>query len=359
VSSRSATRRAAKAKCCSTACSPAKAACTASRSSPAFRSSFGEHEYIDVKAETRAGSLFQGPSSREVIKLLQSGEWARAFEVLINPPTSKLDLPLIDRLAKVPGVGGLARYARWKSATVAAPHWRRRFLRDLQALGERATAMKVLKLYYDGWYKQELMNYFMYRFAQPRHLVALSLASVLTQHRGAVLDVACGVGHLTHYLSSPPHSLPVVGLDRNFFQLYIARNYVAPSADFICCPADGPLPFATEAFGGVLCSDAFHYFLEKQRCADELQRIVAADGSIVITRVGNLAVKPNEGYELLPAGLPAAVRAAGAGYGDRGNDPAAVSAPARPRPERVSAGRRIAAGQVAELRRDQGSARVA
>jgi SAM-dependent methyltransferase/uncharacterized protein YbaR (Trm112 family) len=262
----------------------------------------GEHEYIDVKAETRAGSLFQGPSSREVIKLLQSGAWARAFELLINPPTAKLDLPLLDRLANVPGVGGLARYARWKTATVAAPHWRRRFLRDLQALGERATAMKVLKLYYDGWYKQELMNYFMYRFAQPRHLVALSLASVLTQHRGPVLDVACGVGHLTHYLSSPPHSLPVVGLDRNFFQLYIARNYVAPSADFICCPADGPLPFATEAFGGILCSDAFHYFLEKQRCATELQRIVAADGTIVITRVGNLAVKPNEGYELLPEG---------------------------------------------------------
>jgi SAM-dependent methyltransferase/uncharacterized protein YbaR (Trm112 family) len=261
-----------------------------------------EHEYIDVKAETRAASLFRGPSSREVIKLLQAGAWQEAFAVLINPPTAKLALPLIDSLAKVPGVKGVASYARWKTATLAAPHWRRRFLRDLAALGERATAMQVLKLYYDGWYKQELLNYFMNRFAQPRHLVALSLASVLTQQRGPVLDLACGVGHLTHYLSSPPHSLPVVGLDRNFFQLYIARNYVAPSADFVCCSADGPLPFAAAAFGGILCSDAFHLFLERKRCATEMQRVVAADGTIVVTRVGNLAVKPNEGYELPAAG---------------------------------------------------------
>lgn len=261
----------------------------------------GEHEYIDVKSETRAGSVFRGPASREVIALLQSGAWQRAFEVLINPPTGKLDLPLLDRLAKLPLVGGLANYARWKTSATAAPHWRRRFLRDLAALGEQATAMKVLKLYYDGWYKQELMNYFMYRFAQPRHLVALSLASVLTGSRQPVLDVACGVGHLTHYLTSPPHRVRTVGLDRNFFQLYIARSYVAPAADFVCCPADGPLPFADDAFGGILCSDAFHYFLEKKRCATELQRILAADGAIVITRVGNRAVKPNEGYELLPA----------------------------------------------------------
>jgi SAM-dependent methyltransferase len=158
--------------------------------------------------------------------------------------------------------------------------------------------MDAIDLFYRQYSGVETANYFAFRFGQPRHLAALSLASLLQPTTGPILDVACGLGHLTHAFAQAHPGRTVIGLDRDFFRLYVASQFVAPEASYICAPADQPLPFAEKTFGGIFCSDAFHYFLQRAASVREFQRQLASDGVLILCRFGNVEVEPREGYEL-------------------------------------------------------------
>ncbi|MCI0615366.1 class I SAM-dependent methyltransferase [bacterium] len=147
----------------------------------------------------------------------------------------------------------------------------------------------------------DLFSYFFYRFVQPRHLAALSLMTTFPKCSKPLLDLACGFGHLSHYLTECEKSHQVVGFDRNFFQLWVGKHWIAPKAHFLCGDADLAMPFKDGSFDGVFCSDAFHYFQNKTECVNEMHRC-APDGTIILTRVGNQLVQPNEGKELSPDG---------------------------------------------------------
>lgn len=162
------------------------------------------------------------------------------------------------------------------------------------------TAVDVIKLFYGDYSSfNEMANYFTFRFGQPRHLAALTIASIIKERSGSILDLACGMGHLTHYFAwGEEDRRKVVGIDRDYFRLYVAKNFMVPEADFICQWVDRPLPFSEASFDSVFCSDAFHYFLNKASSLREMERILSPNGLIAITRLGNLDQKPNEGYEL-------------------------------------------------------------
>jgi uncharacterized protein YbaR (Trm112 family) len=97
------------------------------------------------------------------------------------------------------------------------------------------TATDVTSLFYGNYSRSEMANYFMFRFGQPRHLAALTIASILKERGGPILDLACGMGHLTHYFAWDRESQrKVIGIDRDYFRLYVAKNFMAPAADFIC-----------------------------------------------------------------------------------------------------------------------------
>lgn len=145
----------------------------------------------------------------------------------------------------------------------------------------------------------DLFSYFFFRSTQPRHLAALSLMTTLPRYDQPLLDLACGFAHLAQYLTECEKAYQVVALDRNFFQLWVAKYWMAPKAHYLCGDADSPLPFKNAALGGILCSDAFHLLGNKRECLDEMRRC-APDGTIILTRVGNQLVEPNEGKELSP-----------------------------------------------------------
>jgi SAM-dependent methyltransferase len=145
----------------------------------------------------------------------------------------------------------------------------------------------------------DLFSYFFYRMAQPRHLAALALTSYLPPREKPLLDLACGFGHLGHNLSESPAAHSVIGVDRNFFQLWAAQYWIAPKNRFVCADADQVLPFADGSFAATLCSDAFHYFRDKNLALNEIARC-APGQPVLLTRVGNRLVKPNEGFELTP-----------------------------------------------------------
>jgi hypothetical protein len=106
-----------------------------------------------------------------------------------------------------------------------------------------------------------------------------------------------------HYLSVRENPLYSIGVDRNFFQLWIGRRFVAPnSSSYVCADALMPLPFKDDAFSVSVCTDAFHLLSNQKQCLDELKRC-AVDDTVVIDRIGNGLLEPRDtDFERSPAG---------------------------------------------------------
>ncbi len=275
---------------------------------------------ISIYDETGDGSvLFPGPRVAELVRILDEGKPLDAFAALLSPLSyNGTPRPNLDKYPTIPTskaesqepqggsptrkrrkarFGGIKHRIKRGLMKYVLPKTRVTLARFLYQKGGSLSTEDLIDLYYKVYSGSEMANYFKYRFGQPRHLAALTLASLLSKEEGPILDLACGVGHITHYLAACRHDQPTVGVDRDFFRMYIASKSVAPSADFICCDADGPLPFASNAFHGSICSDAFHYFPNQWGCVRELKRVVNDDGPIILARVGNIKCTPNEGRE--------------------------------------------------------------
>lgn len=167
--------------------------------------------------------------------------------------------------------------------------------------------------------------HFFHLFSQPRHLVALSIVDIIHQPNRPLLDLACGFGHVTRALLARAEGQPVIGMDISFFALYVARHYVAPQAEFLCCDANKALPFPKSTFAAAICSDAFHDFAEKTTCIQECERLTRDNGFFALIWVRNAQVWPTldglslplEGYRDLIAHMPHRLlssRSALAGY---------------------------------------------
>jgi SAM-dependent methyltransferase len=240
---------------------------------------------VNVLSQTGDAVRHRGPTADRLIQLIDNGEHAQALDMLLSVPVVS---PLVRRFLALPGARALARAVR----RVALP------VPTLPARSVAPTDDSAQSLFREFFGESPTFTYFYYRFGQPRHLATLHFLTLFEAHEKPVLDLGCGVGHLAHYLLTQENKVGVVLADVNFFQLYIAKKSVARGGLFVCASGSDPLPFGDDVFSGIYCSDAFHYFDNKQQCVDELDRTVDPDGLIVLSRVGNVDVKPNEGAEL-------------------------------------------------------------
>lgn len=291
---------------------------------------------LDAQNETTERVIVQGPRVREIAQAVKDGDCHKAFALVLNPftlggpviPRSFADwapkgphkgpAPTVRSVGGSSGGGGsgglkvaiikqvkkidLVVNAKANAKKALLPRWRQHLATYLTQRRNELSAMEIIELYYGYYSNSEISNYFSYRYTQPRHLAALCVASVLRESKDAVLDLACGIGHLTHYLSYGLPDKRVVGIDRDFFRLFVAKNYIAPQAEFVCGDADTSVPFADRAFGAVFCSDAFFCFLQRAAAVREMVRVAGPEGNIVLTRSRNFAVEPRQGYELTPDG---------------------------------------------------------
>ena len=253
---------------------------------------------VDVMQQTADSVLQYGPRVKELIGLVRAGQNEKALlSLLVMPPRNA------NRLLAF--ADDVPRPARPVVRALGSRLWsnqQRKQRELLVALEKGTTAHDLISFFYRHSQQRELYNHFYYKFSQPRHLAGLSLASLLPVSEKPILDLACGFGHFMHYWLATHPGQRVIGLDRNFFQLYVARNWLAPGGDFICFEADLKLPFPSHSLGGVFCADAFHYFLRRWQCAEEMKRVIEPGGLIILARFGNGQVEPREGYELSVAG---------------------------------------------------------
>jgi hypothetical protein len=75
---------------------------------------------------------------------------------------------------------------------------------------------------------------------------------------------------------------PATLADMYFWKLWLAREFVAPYCEPVCCDANQPLPFARDTFSLVVLSDAFPYIWHKRLLADEMMRLAGPRGTIVM-----------------------------------------------------------------------------
>ena len=243
----------------------------------------------------------------EITRLVQMGKAEDALLLAVAPlavsppPSPELAPSWLKAFPSIKGVNRLKHTAHLKRMC----EWEAQAKHILtQETG--MTVKRLLAFFLES--NKDAFDYFVFRFGQPRHLVALSFGSLVQDAAKPVLDLACGYGHITRNLLRRANGQTVVGVDPNFLGLYIAKTIIAPDAEYICCVTDGPLPFPDGFFSVAFCSDAFHYFQKKAATVRELKRLTQHDGLIILTWVHNMLFRlPHDGVPLPPAGYEALV----------------------------------------------------
>lgn len=156
---------------------------------------------------------------------------------------------------------------------------------------------------------------FLYRFTDPTYLTMEALLRGIGQNRSVlsrsldgargrpVLDLCGGSGHLTRVLTGLKPTGGTVDADVYFWKLWMAKRFMVPECDPICCDANSPLPFARDAFSLAVLADAFPYIWHKRMLAEEMIRLVGPDGVIVMPHLhSSLSENFSAGMTLTPAG---------------------------------------------------------
>jgi|GEM_PF-1443865 len=246
---------------------------------------------VGIFENTTGTAQSEGTSIAELVRLLESGRSLEALERCLAPPAQ----PLPDRLKRLlPWRVANGEFLRNRVRRKES----RRLRTEILAKRNRISVREILDFYFHpgSALGPAMGHYFALRFCQPRHLAALSLLAALPPDSKPVLDIACGLGHLEHYLTHRTGPIHAVGTDMNFFHVWIARHWFAPSADYVCANAGDGLPFADGCFSASLCSDAYHYIPNRAGLLREIERC-APGRPVFLTRVGNRDVMPNEGAE--------------------------------------------------------------
>jgi uncharacterized protein YbaR (Trm112 family) len=152
-------------------------------------------------------------------------------------------------------------------------------------------------------------GYFLYRFSDPTYLVAhtvvRAVAGTLLRGRGRAIDLCGGSGHLTRSLLDLSAGAPVLA-DLYFAKLWLAKRFIAPGCEPVCCDGNAPLPFARAAFRFAMCSDALHYIWTKRQFVVEMLRLIGdgdAGGGVLVSHAHNERQwSPSQGQPLPPEG---------------------------------------------------------
>jgi len=281
-------------------------------------------DFVDVVNDfnTEDDIIQQGLKVKEIVAAIEHGEIKKVKKELLlvrfprtnlkryrsNKKSSTLDTKLTrvlpSKLVKLIGKRNLYLvYWLLSKLLLKNLRYKKREETTYGYLLKQETAADFINLYFKQSGQSVLNEYFTNRFGMPRHLAGLSLLSVLPKDKRPLLDIACGTGHYMHYFSKRNNNQPVIGMDRTFAQLYIAKKFICPEGNYFCAEADQKLPFKNGFFSGVYCSDAFQYFPNRDSTTSEMKRVLAKDGTICIARVssqynklyiGNAVITPKQ-----------------------------------------------------------------
>jgi len=96
-----------------------------------------------------------------------------------------------------------------------------------------------------------------------------------------LLDIGCGTGWASRTAGEAGTS--VVGIDLSHGMIREASRLAAGSDRVRFALADAErLPFGTDAFTAILCTNAFHHYPQPEKAVAEMARVLAPSGRLVI-----------------------------------------------------------------------------
>lgn len=134
-----------------------------------------------------------------------------------------------------------------------------------------------------------LAPYMYHRWCLPTYLSGLTLLEAHSKPGMSLFEAGCGMGHFLRVWTE--RSGPAMGCDLVFSNLWLARRFVAPKADMVCCDLDFRFPVQSDAAEICFAQDAFHYFRKKPHAFKEMKRISSRD-IVLLGHVHN-ATQPN------------------------------------------------------------------
>ena len=125
-------------------------------------------------------------------------------------------------------------------------------------------------------------DYFAYRWSDPTYLAGLALLEAHWTGPKTAFELACGIGHYLREFTR--RGVACVGADVVFSKCWLAKNWVAPEANYVVFDAGVRWPVADTRFDLVMCHDAFYFLPDQERVAATLRDI---GGVVAISHVHN------------------------------------------------------------------------
>ena len=128
-------------------------------------------------------------------------------------------------------------------------------------------------------------DYFAYRWSDPTYLAGLALLEAHWTAPATAFELACGIGHYARELTR--RGVGCLCADVVFAKCWLAKNWVAPAAEYVVFDAGGRWPVVGRTFDLVQCHDAFYFLPQQDHAAAMLRSMVAANGVLAVSHLHN------------------------------------------------------------------------
>lgn len=104
---------------------------------------------------------------------------------------------------------------------------------------------------------------------------------------GAVLDIGCGYGYGSYYISQSDKVNKVIGLDIVEEEiLHAKKNYKGDKCDFICADALD-LPFSDNYFDYIVSFENIEHVKDYNKYLEEIKRVLKPNGNLLLSTPNN------------------------------------------------------------------------